>query len=113
MTKVDYQQGLARQADVDPVILESLDATERKLAEVLERIEIRGKFGRRVAVLLTPQIWGDLDKIIEIRGKDDITSPYLFASKEQQALQRIICDSTFCHGLWRSKPKAVHLDNNA
>ena len=57
MTKVDCQQGLARQADVDTVILESLDATEAKLAEILERIELRGTFGRRVAVLLTPQIW--------------------------------------------------------
>ena len=94
MTKVDYQQGLARQADVDPVILESLEAMERKFAEVLERIEIRGKFGLRV-------------------GKDDITSPCLFASKEQNALQRIRCDSMFCHGLWRGKPKAVHVDNNA
>ena len=65
-------------ADVDPVILESLDATEGKLAEILERKKIRGKFGRRVAVLLTPQIRRDLDKI---REKDDITRPYLFASK--------------------------------
>ena len=36
MTMDDYQQGMARKADVDPVVEDGLDITEWKLAKILE-----------------------------------------------------------------------------
>ena len=48
-----YQEGLLKGKSCQEEVLESLTPFERKLAETLHRVEIRGKRGRRVPVLLT------------------------------------------------------------
>ena len=89
MTVVHYQTGIKRAAEVvDPVVEASLDSLEVNLANFLQRIEIRGKYGRRVAILLTPTMCRNLDRLMKLRKEESIVSPYMFATKTGQRPHR-------------------------
>lgn len=60
---------------VDKEILEGLSETEKRLTQVLERIEIRGKFGRPVPILLTPVMAESLTRLKKLRNSE---SRYFF-----------------------------------
>ena len=77
MTIADLKKGLLSdqpQTDVE----QSLSEVEKKLALKLKRVEIRGKFNRKVPVLLTDSMMKKIDKILELRRDMAIESPYLF-----------------------------------
>ena len=50
----------------DEQILQSLSKLEQKLAKVMQRVEIKGNFGRNVAVL-TPDLVEPITLMIELR----------------------------------------------
>ncbi|RUS86797.1 hypothetical protein EGW08_005457 [Elysia chlorotica] len=62
-------------------VQESLTEVERKLAARLKRVEIRGKFNRKVAVLLTDSMMTKLDKVLELREKLNISNRYIFTRR--------------------------------
>jgi integrase len=66
-------------------ILESLSPLEKKLVEVINRVEIRGKRGRRVAILLPENLKKQLDLLLEHRcvGDIDNENKHMFARPGQ------------------------------
>ncbi|KAL1448310.1 hypothetical protein WDU94_013928 [Cyamophila willieti] len=70
--------------DVD-ANMELLDDMETKLSSLFQRIEIRGKKGRRVALLLTPQLIRCCDVLVKHRKYSDSSAenPYFFSSKDR------------------------------
>ena len=63
MKVADYEKSKTTK-EMDPEIEQCLSPVERKLARFLHRIEIRGKFGRKVAILLTPTMLEDVERVI-------------------------------------------------
>lgn len=70
-------------------VKESLSPFELKLCEYFKRIEIRGKRGRKVPVLITKQLEGALNVIINLRGTVGVNenNKYVFAIPTMQSLQ--------------------------
>ena len=52
---------------------------EKALAQKLKRVETRGKFNRKVPILLTESMMSKIDKLMELRKGLNLTSKYLFA----------------------------------
>ena len=78
MTVDNLKKGLLSdqpQADVQ----QSLTEVEKALAKKLKRVEIRGKFNRKVPILLTKSMLKKIDRILELREDMTIESPYLFS----------------------------------
>ncbi|XP_070189389.1 uncharacterized protein [Littorina saxatilis] len=65
----------------DPLVLQNLTASEKKLVKVLHRVEIRGKFNRPVPILLTPLMVESIKRLLAIRGLLGLVSQYLFVSE--------------------------------
>ena len=80
MTVNDLKTGLKTDQPMADV-QESLTEVERKLATKLKRVEIRGKFNRKVPVLLTDSMMTKLDKILELREKLNISNRYIFTRR--------------------------------
>ncbi|CAH1106923.1 unnamed protein product [Psylliodes chrysocephalus] len=80
MTKEDYLK--AKAGDPESDTFKILSDTERKLAESLTRIVIKGKRGRGVPVLLTEEIKHQIDVLNNMRETCgvDLLNPYLFPS---------------------------------
>ena len=76
-----YLDGLQNSKTMQTEILESLSPLERKLAEVIDRVEIRGKRGRRVAILLPQDLRNQLDILLRYRQDAAISTEniYIFA----------------------------------
>lgn len=76
-----YLDGLQHGKTLHSEILESLSPLERKLAEMINRVEIRGKRGRRVAILLQENIKKQIDVLLQHRscGNIDSENIYMFA----------------------------------
>ncbi|ESO91856.1 hypothetical protein LOTGIDRAFT_163215 [Lottia gigantea] len=76
-----YLQGLKVGGEVQEDIYSSLSRFEKKLVETLNRVEIRGKRGRRVPILFTNAQKSRIDLLIQTRGKCDIDKKniYVFA----------------------------------
>jgi len=59
-------------ANIDTVpaddVLEALSALEKKLLANFVRVEVRGKRGKKVPVLLTATMSEEIDKLIELRS---------------------------------------------
>ena len=62
----------------DPEILNSLSDHEKRLCDIMALIEIRGKFGKRVALLLTPNMTGNLSAIEKYHIKNHSNIRYVF-----------------------------------
>ena len=56
----------------------SLSATEVKLCRIMKRVELRGKFGLRVALILTPNMLSNIATMLEVREKANVEGNYLF-----------------------------------
>lgn len=71
-------------APVNPDVLQSLSKLEQNLSEQFTRLEIRGKRGRKVPVLLTDRMCLSLDMLIKLRSRVGvpITNHYMFARIE-------------------------------
>lgn len=67
-------------SSVDAEVLAGLTNTEQKLVKMLARMEIRGKLNRPVPILLTPKMVSSVERLLQLRSKESIESPYLFAS---------------------------------
>ena len=80
MTIEDFEKGKRSQGSVDDEIIQSLSPVERKLADALTRIEIRGKFCRRVAILLNDSMMTKLEKLLILRESLSIKGRYVFTT---------------------------------
>ncbi|XP_073781211.1 uncharacterized protein isoform X2 [Danio rerio] len=77
-------------------ILESLSPFEKKLCENLTRIEIRGKRGRKVPILLPANVKESVELLIKTREDAGISqaNPYIFARPNYGSLENMRgCDS--------------------
>ncbi|KAL4234518.1 hypothetical protein ACF0H5_006161 [Mactra antiquata] len=76
-----YLDGIDHGKTTNQEVFESLSPLERKLAEVINRVEVRGKRGRRVAILLQDHIVKQFDALIKYRssGNIDPSNVFMFA----------------------------------
>lgn len=76
-----YLDGIQRGKNIQEEFLLSLSPLEKKLAEVVDRVEIRGKKGRRVAVLLPGNLRRQLDFLVKNRSVGNVNEDnlYMFA----------------------------------
>ena len=65
--KQTYQKGLSCDEEVDQDIIEGLTEVEKKLVRHTHRVELMGKRGRRVAILLTQDMVKNLNCMIQMR----------------------------------------------
>jgi integrase len=73
-----YLDGVQNGKTMHTEVLESLSPLERKLAEIINRVEVRGKRGRRVAILLQENIEKQLDVLLKYRSSGNINPENLF-----------------------------------
>ncbi|KAK7506679.1 hypothetical protein BaRGS_00002154 [Batillaria attramentaria] len=80
MEVCQYQQGLVTGKQVQEDIFEGLSQFEKHLVHTLARIEIRGKRGRKVPVLLTEQLKAQIECLLLHRGEAGVhpDNPFLF-----------------------------------
>ncbi|XP_060522328.1 uncharacterized protein LOC132699555 [Cylas formicarius] len=81
MTIVAYSSRPNWSSQSTEKLKKSLTDFERKLADKLTLVEIVGKRGRKVPVLLTEDVKSSVDKLIHIRGDVNISvkNPFIFA----------------------------------
>lgn len=79
----DYQQ---RSKSHNPDVVDSLSKWEKKLCQSLMRVEIRGKRGRRVPVLLTQSIMEMIDILMKTRKEVGVSSSNTFLFPRPTAL---------------------------
>ena len=83
MTVEHFKNGIQTDSnEPDQEIMDSLCEVEKKLVHHFKRIEIRGKFNRRVPILLTKSMIDKINKLLELRQLLNIESQYLFASPQ-------------------------------
>ncbi|KAK3747906.1 hypothetical protein QZH41_010209 [Actinostola sp. cb2023] len=72
-------------------ILASLTNFEKELSKKLDMVETRGKRGRKVPVLLTPNIKNGIDLLIAKRKEVGIPddNPYIFARSSKESLSHL------------------------
>ncbi|KAJ8313433.1 hypothetical protein KUTeg_009009 [Tegillarca granosa] len=63
----------------DPVVMSTLTEFEKHLCTSHTRVEIRGKRGRKVPVLLTDKMRQQIEVLVYNRNKANVKQPYLFA----------------------------------
>lgn len=82
-----YLDGVQQTTSMQSEVLESLSPLERKLAEVMNRVEVRGKRGRRVAILIPQNLKKQMDFLIKNRSKGSILQDnlYMFARPNEAA----------------------------
>ncbi|VDI25339.1 Hypothetical predicted protein [Mytilus galloprovincialis] len=78
LTVARYLKGKTSNA-LDKDILSSLTDFEIQLCKSHIRVEIRGKFGRTVPIILTKSMILKLDTLLELRDKEQITNKYVFS----------------------------------
>ncbi|KAL5005605.1 hypothetical protein ScPMuIL_016763 [Solemya velum] len=76
-----YLKGIQSSGEMQGEILESLSSFEKELAQKVKRVEINGKRGRTVAVLLTKKHCTKLDKLNQCRIQAGVShkNKYVFA----------------------------------
>ena len=75
----DFENGLKAGATSDPEMMKNLTPVEKKLINYFKRIEIRGKFNRRVPILLTPEMVENIGEVLQMREQQTtIQSVYIF-----------------------------------
>ena len=82
ITTENYQLGITNSSEglMQEEIKESLSSLEKEIAKHIKRVEIRGKRGRKVAVLITEKLQNQIDLLLKTRdtGKIDTDNIYLF-----------------------------------
>ncbi len=84
------------QSNMQDEILESLSPFEKKLCENLTRVEVRGKRGRNVAILLPAHVKESVELLIKTREDAGISpsNPYIFARPYYGSQENVRgCDS--------------------
>lgn len=79
--KVAQIKSMYESAEVDDEVKKSLSKFEVALLKTHKRIEIRGKRGRKVPILLTNEMVNAIEKLMKMREELGIKSGYLFISK--------------------------------
>ena len=74
----DLENCLKENGAPDEEVAKSMTVLERKLCDIMKRVEFRGKFGLRVAMLLTPNMSLNIKTLIKLRQQLGIQSRYLF-----------------------------------
>ena len=76
----DYREGNTRSVAEDDVLL-SLSKLEKHLVQNFVRIEVDGKRGRKVPILLTSEMCREIDELLKTRDKAGIVeeNPYIFS----------------------------------
>jgi hypothetical protein len=64
---------------VDPVIMSTLTEFEQTLCKSYLRLEIVGKKGRKVPVLLTNEMQKNLNMLVTLRSQQNISDDFMFA----------------------------------
>ncbi|KAH3877487.1 hypothetical protein DPMN_001355 [Dreissena polymorpha] len=67
-----FIEGVEHGKTVPEEVLESLSPLERKIVDVIDRVEIRGKRGRRVAILLPQILKKQVDVLVKCRSSANI-----------------------------------------
>ena len=77
----DYERGVSNRSEAQEEIFSSLSPLEMELMKSMARIEMRGKKGRKVAVLVTEKHKRYIDILIKKRNESGICqgNPFLFA----------------------------------
>ena len=75
----EYMTSLLFAKPMDKDIEGALSKFEIKLAKSVHRIEVRGKRGKKVPILLTKSMKSHLDLVVELRKQLHVESPYIFA----------------------------------
>ncbi len=84
------------QTNMQDEILESLSPFEKKLCENLTRVEVRGKRGRKVPILLPANVKESVELLIKTRADAGISpsNPYIFARPYYGSQENVRgCDS--------------------
>ena len=78
----DFEKGMASSSTShDAEVIKGFTSTEKKLTDVLDRVEIRGKFDRRVAILLTKEMVSLITTLINLhKTLPRLDSQYIFAT---------------------------------
>ena len=82
LKKKEYEK-MKQTKEIDPNIEKTLSKFEQHLVRSQARIEVRGKFGRKTALLLTKSMVENIDHILFLQSKKDgkaFESPYVFAT---------------------------------
>ena len=88
----DIESAMIDRSPPDKEVEQSLTQTEIKLCSIMKRVEFRGKFGCRVALLLTPNMLENVKMMLEVRVVAQIEGPYLFCRPHSERPYRG-CDS--------------------
>ena len=77
----DYEQAKKVKAPPRDDILQSLSNLETKLVSTVMRVEIEGKPGRTVPVLLTEEMSQEIDELVKMRSQVGVVeaNPYIFS----------------------------------
>ena len=80
-----YRQCLSNDDEMQEEVASALSQFELQLAKTLKRIEIRGKKGRKVPVLITEDLLRNLNVLVENRGAGEVDdeNPFMFARSGQ------------------------------
>lgn len=83
----DLKAGMkaSEETQLDDEVEASLSKLEIKMCKLMQRVEFRGKMGRRVALLLTPNMASNIKVLLELHAKLKISGPFIF---QGQAAQR-------------------------
>ena len=80
-------------SESDGEILKSLTVVEQILAKNFTRVEVRGKKGRKVPLLLSPEVVSHLDLLLKLRSDASVSihNPYVFGYNEKSYVRG--CDA--------------------
>ena len=81
-----FEKGLKNGNTADQQILNGLSHTEKKLVNYFDRIEIWGKFNRKVAVLLTPSMVKSIKTLIHQNVTANTCLPHLVEKGHTEAV---------------------------
>ncbi|XP_055083901.1 uncharacterized protein LOC129456909 [Periophthalmus magnuspinnatus] len=87
----------------------ALSETEKKLCRNFVRIETKGKWGRKVPILLTPKMVETLELLVKTRQTCGVLqeNPYLFARPASMFHQRGSCIGVFAKACGAKNPGAI------
>ncbi|XP_060085124.1 uncharacterized protein LOC132564488 [Ylistrum balloti] len=112
ITLKNYLDGKKNPTSSLQEIEDSLSPVEKMLCDTFERVEIRGKKGRTVPVLLTPCLIKNIDCLMKYREESGVSkeNPYLFPRSSFESLNPIRsadCLRRFAQDARLEKPESL------